>query len=467
MLCLCHLVDCVSYYGTQFNIGFFNSNNGRISVLIIAEKPHANVDYNITSLRSNYSYSGTVGSDIYTVVNLPSDFEVKGTDYAYRELGIQVTSTYPISVIGTISNTNSSFMASFLSYPFYKQPVNQYIYYGISFDSNNNQLLLIGTTDSTNVTIVPSSNVTLPANSQLNNSTLQVIPKGFEYNTTLHSLQSLLLVTAGSGDISSTFITSDQPLTVIGGQGYSTTQVPPTIAWSNHFLLSPLHNSKGQWFKIIASEPSTAVTYTCNSNLNSDVLLNASCDTFVFWTSPTQYCDLLCSQRCYVAEFSNDTESLLMTVPPVTQYPHNVTFTDFGSSIAYYSIVVPADEYFNGTVIVNGIAKAFNWVPIYNVTGSVTGYGYSSNFSGFVTIGHSHMNGSICVTTYYYNNITSESYGYVAGAMINPNIPRLRFSSEQYCAFEMNQADIVLERYEDLSVNFAVDVHFTSPTTGI
>lgn len=463
-LILHNLVSSVSYYGSEFNIGYFNSSNGQIKLAVISDRPNTNLT--IATL-SNYSYTSKINDNSFTFIDLDSNFEVSGSSYSYRELGIDITSSFPISVIGYMTDNSMLPTGSFLSYPYFKQPVNQYIYYGISSNTSCSQILLVGFRDNTSITLIPSINVSLPINSQLGNSTLGVVPRGAKYVTTLHSLQSLLIQSVTTGDdLTGTVITSDSPLTVIGGDAcdHASTQVPPTITWGTHFLLAPLHDSKSQQFKVVASEANTSIVYTCGINETSTVLLPSS-GVFTFSTNSSQYCDLTCTNRCYVAELRNDTNSILMTVPPTSQFPNNVTFTPLAiNTPSYYSVIVPADEYFNGTLIVNGRLREFDWSPIYNVTGSVTGYGYSTNFSGLTTIAHTHTTGRIYVSTYSYSN---GGYGYLTGAMFSPNIPQVEFSSEEYCLFEdLNRVDIVLERYNDLSVNFVIDLKIDYDLSG-
>ena len=107
-----------------------------------------------------------------------------------------------------------------------------------------------------------------------------------------------------------------------------------------------------------------------------------------------------------------------MTVPPIRQYPHNVTFTTLPEMPKnYYSIAIPADRYYNGTVVINGILTTLDFTPIYDMYGTVTGYGYNTTVDGNYTISHSHPNGKIYVSVYGFT--LHGGYGYPAGMLLN------------------------------------------------
>ena len=55
-------------------------------------------------------------------------------------------------------------------------------------------------------------------------------------------------------------------------------------------------------------------------------------------------------------------------------------------SINIYSIAVPADTYFNGTVIINKFLTILSWNSILNSNGIIPGYGYSSFANRHYTI---------------------------------------------------------------------------------
>ena len=129
------------------------------------------------------------------------------------------------------------------------------------------------------------------------------------------------------------------------------------------------------------------MSISCPQN-NTNVTLNFSGDIITFDTNFGHFCYVLCSIKCYIASLalSHDYpmpngygDPLLMTVPPIRQYPHNVTFTTLPEMPTnHYSIAIPADTYYNGTVVINGTLTTLNFTPIYDVYGTVIGYGYNT-----------------------------------------------------------------------------------------
>lgn len=435
----------------------------------------------ITSL-NGYNYPVTANSNVPLLVNIPF-LQVMGPGFDYRNLGFKVTSFSPISVVGISSHGNIPRL-SFLGLPHHEYlSVKEYAYLGVSSSSSNltlySEVLLVGCRDNTTVTIYPSHNITLPLDPQTNDTLTDTInvSAGESYSATLHSQQTLLIATSDGGDLSGTRVTSNRPLTVIGGHecgeepiGYRcgplATQTPPTITWDTHFLLPALRSENGQKYKVISSEPNTIVSSTCDREDTTIVTLSAVGDVYSFLTNQSVFCSLTCSQRCYVAQFGLSGNYLtdigipfITSIVPISQYPHSVTFTaQIPTSL--YSITVPASEYFNGTILINGDLVNRNWVPMYNSTGSISGYGYTDVFNGTITVTHPHPMGSIYLATY---GVTGDEggYGYVTGTLLDPIFPQVSFSPEEYCVLGSDWFVVSLERQRDLNVNFIIQI--TSP----
>ena len=430
-----------SSYATEFNVAFLRqySSNSIMEMLIYTMSPNP-VQFNISSLTGTYSYTGITSVHSPDLVTIPSSLQVREVTHSYRNYGLHVKSVsgQPISIV-LISNS-STLHSTYLALPCSEQPTQEYIYYGISAsDTSSNrysQILLVGCRDNTTVTITPTQNVQLPSNAQTN-SILVTITAESSHTITLHSLQTLLIA-ATLVDLTGTKIVSNHPLTVVGGHDCAkvpvsygdcdplSTQIPPTINWGTHFLLTPLYSRNGQRFKLIVSENNTKVSISCPQN-KTNVTLSFAGDIITFDTNFGHFCFVLCSSKCYIATLalSHDDpvpngygHSLLMTVPPIRQYPHNVTFTTLPEMPTnYYSIAIPADTYYNGTVVINGTLTTLDFTPIYDVYGTVTGYGYNTTFDRKYTISHSHPNGNIYVSVYGFT--LHGGYGYLVGMLLN------------------------------------------------
>ena len=444
------------------------------------------VQFNISS-STGYNYTGTTLANAATTVTIPSSLQVRGSSYIYRHLGLHVTSSpsQPIAVV-MVGYTDAP-RSTYLALPCHDQPTDEYIYYGISQETKVNnvygQILLVGCRDNTTVTIIPTQNIQLPQNIQQDDSGIVNVTSGSNYTVTLHALQTLLIA-AELVDLSGTKILSNHPLTVIGGHECATvpvsysycdpiaTQVPPTINWGTQFLLVPLQNrSNGQRYKLITSTKDTHVNITCKQN-STTIVLTLSGDILTYDSDYNTFCHVQCSQLCYIAELafgrkyqaSSYGDPLLMTVPPIRQYPHSVTFTTLPEMpINFYSIAVPADTYFNGTVIINDVLTKLTWTPIYNNDGTISGYGYTTSANGSYTINHSHPNGKIYVSVYGFHDYGG--YGYPAGMLLQFNKVLVSFNSFQYFVSEGDGHIIIsIVRAHNVNTNINVSIESNSST---
>ena len=477
----------LSSYASDFNVAFLRqfSSTSRIEMIVLT-KSTTPVQFNISS-STGYNYTGTTTANAATFVIIPSSLQVRDSNYTYRHLGLHVTSSpsKPISVI--LVGYTSTPRSTYLALPCHDQPTDEYIYYGMSNDGGQNtnpytfysQILLVGCRDNTTVTITPTQTIQLPQDPQHSNSATVTIIAGTSYTVTLHSLQTLLIAVQYK-DLSGTKIVSNYPLTVVGGhdctlvpQPYGdcdpiATQAPPTLNWGSQFLLTPLQNrTNGQRFKVIASENDTIVNTTCPQSLNLNSV--SAGHVIIFDINAYTFCYIQCSHPCYIAElafgrhyplmFGGYGDPLLMTVPPIRQYPHSVTFTTLPEMPTnFYSIAIPADTYFNGTVIINGVLAALNWTSIFSSNGTISGYGYTTAANGNYTISHSNPNGKIYVSVYGFQIIGG--CGYPAGMLLKSNnIVLVSFNASIYFVNEGDSHVIVyIERSENLDINATVSI---------
>ena len=152
---------------------------------------------------------------------------------------------------------------------------------------------------------------------------------------------------------------------------------------------------------------------------------------------------------------------LLMTIPPLDQYIHNVTFSSIATMPKnYFTILVPNDQYFNQTYLYNGFTLTPTWTTIYYPNGSIAGYGYSTQFGGGVTVSHSNVHGQIAVIVYGF--MSHGGYGYIAGMKMTPinsdvYVSEVSFTKEKYYVGEGEEVVIVvLERYLEVSSSVSV-----------
>ena len=452
----------------------------------------SSVSFSISS-KAGYSYIGITSASSPATVTIPTSFQVRDSGYEYRNLGLHITSlpTNPITVFVIGYTGADTPRLTHVAHPYLEQLTTAYTYYGVSADvlslTKFSQVLLVGCRDNTTVTITPTQNISIPENPQLSDSIYLNISAGDSHTVILHEQQSLLITTLYF-DLSGTKIVSNHPLAVIGGHDCAqipteygdcdpiSTQIPPTVNWGNSFLLPPLTSrTNGQRYKIIASENNTIAEIKCGTNANEIIVLPNDGDIHQFDTNSSEYCTVLTSNPSYVAEygFGRDYLSdgygdpLLMTIPPLDQYIHSVMFSAFLTIPQnYFSILVPNDQYFNQTYLYNGFTLTPTWTTIYYPNGSIAGYGYSTEFSGTVTISHSNVNGSIFVTVYGF--VEYGGYGYTAGMKLNPinsdvDLPEITFTSEKYYVLEGEGVVVIfLERYVEVTQSVFIRIKILS-----
>ena len=435
----------LSNYGNQFFIGLLRSKSSETSskVVILALTP---AQFNISSL-TGYNYTGSIPAYTPVFIDIESNFQVLNSSYNYRHLGLRITSPQLISV-AVVEYANNTPRSSYLALPCHDQPTEKYIYYGISRESDEREryglILLVGCRDNTTVTITPTETIQLPSDPQQSNSTVDTITAGTSHTVILHEMQTLIITIKSTilfSDLSGTKIVSNYPLTVIGGHECTkvtvwyqdcdpiATQVPPTINWGTEFFTMPFYNrTKGYLMKIMGSENNTSVSLKCSNIVSSYHLILAG-NVISHHVQSSHYCYIQCSQPCYIAElafggqYANGGgygDPLLITIPPIRQYPQNITFTTLPDMpTIFYSVAVPVDSYFNGTLIINGVLTSLNWTTIYSTnSNTTTGYGYKATANGTYTISHSHPYGKICIIVYgFYQH---GGYGYLSGMLLDP-----------------------------------------------
>ena len=124
--------------GHIFYTGFIGNSSEeeqefKLRVLTLREAP---VIFNVYS-SDGFNYTGNITLDDPALVNIPNSSEVLNYTYEYRNLGliIQSSPSQPIFVLGIIG-VDGETSATFQVHPYIEQPTKQYVYYGISFETD-------------------------------------------------------------------------------------------------------------------------------------------------------------------------------------------------------------------------------------------------------------------------------------------------------------------------------------------
>ena len=452
--------------GHIFYTGFFgnlpgDSNTGQkfqLRVLTLREAP---VIFNVSS-SNGFNYKGNTTLNNPALVNIPNSFEVLNYTYEYRNLGliIQSSPSEQIFVLGIIKlYVDGETSATFEVHPYIEQPTKEYVYYGISFETdtwagNVKQLLLVGCKDNTNVTMKTSVDIAVSANVQQPNSKTTTVQAGESYTFLIDELQTLVLYS--TNDTTGTKLISNKPLSVISGQfGFHsaiTTQVPPTITWGKTFILPPfgdyIHDINEQHFKVIASEDTTRVDIQCNTDrLISAQFINES-EFYQFSTNHDEYCSVVTNKPCYIAGFycnedDNTGGPLMVTVPPIEQYAKDDVLIAQHTGVSLYTVIIQHD-YNTDSFLKNTNKFSINWVTVNYSNDSIAGYVYSGNLDNTADISTFSANGKFLLIVF--GSAVNTGFGYTPNMEFNPiNIPPvyIRFVSPVYYALEDNEKAVV------------------------
>jgi RHS repeat-associated protein len=411
--------------GTRFYIGFPRNLLG----LLGPSFP----DYSI-SITSAVSTSGTiqipdinqffsfdVAAGQTTTIPLPPEVEIFTSDQTNNK-GILVTAIDEIAVYGLNQLTASTDGYTAL-------PVDalgrSYIVLGYGntvhlAGGGGTSLTIVGTADSTNITITPA--VSTPAR-----------PAGIPFNVTLNAGQAYTLYVdtetnnvSGVVDLTGTIVTADKPISVFGGNtaafvpaGFEAAdhlieQLPPIETWGKRFVTQPLATrTRGDTFRVLAQSNDTAVF------INGTLVTTLAAGRF-YETILTTASTIDTSQPALVAQYSHGqafdnapSDPFMMLVPPAEQFQSDYTLstpvTNF--DINYANLVVPI-------AALASVRRDGQPIP----SSAFTPIGTSGFAGGQIPIGvgshHFTAQAPFGVSIYGFRQV--ESYGYFGGTSLAP-----------------------------------------------
>ena len=407
---------------TSFYFGFMRGSGGYLTISTLST---LNVTYHITVDSLNYTHNGTITKyrpdpSVYFY----SRFRTHSSSFVDRFKGIHVTSDHPISL------SLYDYTSSYLVLPCHEYPgVSQYEYYTVSTSSYHNrslsQALLVGCSNNTNITIVPSVDLFIPLDAQVNGSVDILVTKGRSHTITLHEGQTLLLGKGNGSDISGTHIISNKPLTVITGHECGGTpetfersgchwlqlQVPPTITWGKRFILTnfiPYFRSlRSSYVKVVTSQANTTITVYCNGTTNITRYSVGAVGTYHY--DITDYCFIEADKPIFVVQFPHSFlyYTSMVLIPSMEQYLQEIEF-DFYHYLYSKLVITASVEGFSPTAILYNGQATLNWTAIYDSSQNIVAYGteidsihYRSNHS----VIHTGRNGKLSVQVQSYDYI--------------------------------------------------------------
>ncbi len=362
-----------------------------------------------------FSTTFTVTPGTVTTVSIPSTADLGSSSDIVENKGIHVTALVEVTVYGL--NRIPATTDAYLGLPT-DILGTEYIVLGYKNSGyywNGTEFGIVGTASGTTVTITPSV-------------TTGPRPAGVPYNITLNQGETYQLINTGPApnDLSGTFITSDKPIAVFGGnkcanipQGFSwcdhiVEQLPPVVTWGKNFVTMPLATRlNGDTFRFLASTDGTTVSVngTVVATLNRGQLHER------IITGPAQ---IISDQPILVAQYSNGSsydgvtsDPFMMLIPPFEQFlgGYTVTTPASGFAINFINVVAPSPAV--GVITLDGVPiPAESFVPI-----------GTSGFSGAqvaVSLGSHALAGPLPFGAFVYGFDAYDSYGYPGGMSLAP-----------------------------------------------
>ena len=426
---------------TSFYFGFMRGGDGYLTISTLST---LNVTYHITVDSLNYTRNGTVTKyrpDVFDYFS--SRFRTRSSSFVDRFKGIHVTSDQPISL------SLHYYWYLYLVLPCHEYPgVSQYEYYTVSTSSYHNrslsEALLVGCSNNTSITIVPSVDLFIPLDAQVNGSVDILVTKGRSHTITLHEGQTLLLGKGNGSDISGTHIISNKPLTVITGHECGGTpevnelpnclplylQVPPTITWGSRFILTDFIYYRSlplAYVKVVTSQADTTVTVYCNGTTNTTRYSVGAVGTYRY--NITDYCLIEADKPIFVVQFPHAYYyyTSMVLISPMEQYLQAIEFDLYFYWYHDYPrlVITTSVEGFSPTAILYNGQATLNWTAIYDSSQNIVAYGTEIDINRYLSnhsVIHTGRNGKLSVQVQISGFIfIFPTLGYAAAVSLQPS----------------------------------------------
>ena len=365
--------------------------------------------------------------------SIPIDFtilEAAGSE-TIENKGIHLVATDSVNVYALNYRTRSSDVA--VIYPTESLGKEYfamcYTPHPTSTVESNSEFLIVATVDNTNVKITPSIDTDKGKKA---NSTLSVtLNKGQSYQ-----VQSMNSEITGQGDLTGSYIISDQPIAFYSGvkstavpytgqtRDHLYEQIPPTNTWGREFYIVPLKRRDKDTYRVLAAEDGTIVTI---GGQNKTVTLKRGI-FYEFELNSSEACLLTASKKVLLAQYCRSQEvdgnngvgdPFMIILSPISQKINDVTFEAYESkliqNIFFINIITLTSQTGNILLDHSKIADSFKAFPI-----SKYSYAQIPTTKGTHRLQNPDKDGGFLAYVYGFgDNNNTESYGYGVGFNLN------------------------------------------------
>ncbi|XP_064396279.1 uncharacterized protein LOC135343205 isoform X2 [Halichondria panicea] len=359
--------------------------------------------------------SGNVSNSSTTVIPV----EVFSVVNESRKIkGILVEADGNINLYGMSYHYHSLTDAAdvYLALPCSKMVVDEYEYYGISYNTINSNTPSV-------ILLVACENETVV---KFHSSTI-----------TLNSMETYQI--ESDNDLTGTRITSSKPLSVFSGsdcanvpQGigncdHLVEQVPPTVTWGSKFLVASLEGrSSGERIRVLSAR-AASVAVNCNTVVSVSEFQLQSGGSFREFEIPiNSFCSIESTSPVLVVQYAHGGDSdgglgdpFMMIIPPMEQFTSNYFIEAFPLFVSNYVTVYVSSEFFQTAQILLDNSIVTGWRNVVCSSGEICGHISRTSVS---TGAHSirHQNSSAVLGVSVYGFSFGISYGYPGGMRLSP-----------------------------------------------